>query len=693
MRTRYTATIGFRILLAFFCIFVILIIQGSVGIYRSRKAVELQRHAYTSQRDLMQFRHKLSFLRIRMFTFLGTLDPTKMETLKAEIEQLFEEISKDSQTLNIQDEIFASSQQTYRDIMALHWDFQTVQAYELINSTSEEEYESLYETLETLSREIETTMQETIRQTNRQLTSLAAFFSLVELLILILWGWYLIRSIAGPIKQAVRSAQMIADGDLSMTIAVRRKDETGQLLTAFNTMIARLKAMSAEIETLIQAIQAGRLDHRGDAQAFAGGWRDLVQGINTVVDAFVTPITMTAQSIDRIAKGEILDPITETYQGDFNTIKDNLNSLIAATQDITQVAEALAAGNLEIEVHERSDQDTLMQALNAMVQRLREVVRHVKSATKNVAIGSSELIFSAKQMSDGASEQAAATQEASSSLEEMAANIRQNAENAIQTEKMAKRTANDAEEGGQAVTQTVAAMKEIVEKILIIQEIAQETRMLSLNATIEAARASEHGKAFSTVAAEIRQLADTTKKSAEAIKHLSDSSVGIAERSGAMLAKMVPNSQKTAELVQEISAASNEQSMGVNQVNKAIYQLDQVTQQNASLAEEVAAMAEKLADQSIHLQSAVEFFTLAETTLQEEEEAAHSETTSVEPGGRETHRESPQSEKTSHHAVGRNNLKQDRTSPRDTNMHQMERDDVEEQDDVNDAHDADFERY
>jgi methyl-accepting chemotaxis protein len=402
---------------------------------------------------------------------------------------------------------------------------------------------------------------------------------------------------------------------------------------------------------------------------------------------------MAAQSIDRIAKGEIPDPITETYQGDFNTIKDNLNSLIAATQDISQVAEALAAGNLEVEVQERSDQDTLMQALNAMVQRLREVVRHVKTATKNVAIGSSELIFSAKQVSDGVSEQAAATQEASSSLEEMAANIRQNAENAIQTEKMAKRTADDAEEGGQAVTQTVAAMKEIVEKILIIQEIAQETRMLSLNATIEAARASEHGKAFSTVAAEIRQLADTTKKSAEAIKHLSDSSVAIAERSGALLVKMVPNSQKTAELVQEISAASSEQNMSVAQVNRAIYQLDQVTQQNASLAEEVASMAEELANQATQLQSAVEFFTLAETTLQEE--AARSETRSVEPRVRETRREqSTRSKRPSDHAVVRNTFKQDQASLRDTEMHQMERDDdVEEQDDVNDPYDAEFERY
>ena len=189
------------------------------------------------------------------------------------------------------------------------------------------------------------------------------------------------------------------DGFLSMRVTVRRNDETGQLLTAFNAMIARLKAMLTEVETLIQAVQAGRLDHRGEAQAFTGGWRDLVQGINSVVDAFVAPITMAARSIDRIAQGDIPDTITEAYQGDFNTIKDNLNSLIDATQAITQLAEALAAGNLDVDVRERSAQDTLMQAVNTMIHRLREVVRHVKSAANTIAVSSKEMSFSAEQMS------------------------------------------------------------------------------------------------------------------------------------------------------------------------------------------------------------------------------------------------------------------------------------------------------
>lgn len=208
--------------------------------------------------------------------------------------------------------------------------------------------------------------------------------------------------------------------------------------------------------------------------------------------------------------------------------------------------------------------------------------------------------------------QAAAAEQASASLEEMAANIRQNADNALQTQQIAQKTAEDAREGERSVTQTASAMKAIVEKVLIIEEIANETRMLSLNATIEAARASDHGKAFSTVAAEVRQLAVTAKAAAEEIKKISHSSIAVAEQSGMMLSKIVPNSQKTAELVQEISAASSEQSMGVDQINAAIQQLDQVTQQNTGMAEHVAAMAEELAAQSTQLQQAIEFFKLGD---------------------------------------------------------------------------------
>ncbi|MHB1400754.1 MAG: methyl-accepting chemotaxis protein, partial [Trichloromonadaceae bacterium] len=208
----------------------------------------------------------------------------------------------------------------------------------------------------------------------------------------------------------------------------------------------------------------------------------------------------------------------------------------------------------------------------------------------------------------GATEQAASAEEASSSMEQMAANIRQNADNALQTEKIAVKSAADAQAGGQAVAQTVSAMKEIAGKISIIEEIARQTNLLALNAAIEAARAGEHGKGFAVVASEVRKLAERSQLAAAEISQLSGSSVEVAEKAGAMLVRMVPDIQRTAELVQEIAAASKEQDTGAEQVNKAIQQLDQVIQQNASASEEMASTAEELSGQAEQLQHTIAFF-------------------------------------------------------------------------------------
>ncbi|MEW6521939.1 MAG: methyl-accepting chemotaxis protein, partial [Thermodesulfobacteriota bacterium] len=205
-------------------------------------------------------------------------------------------------------------------------------------------------------------------------------------------------------------------------------------------------------------------------------------------------------------------------------------------------------------------------------------------------------------------EQAAAAEEASSSMEQMSSNIRQNADNALQTEKIAVKSASDAQEGGKAVNQTVGAMKEIAGKISIIEEIARQTNLLALNAAIEAARAGEHGKGFAVVASEVRKLAERSQKAAAEISELSSASVEVAEKAGDMLSKMLPDIQKTAELVQEISAASKEQDTGAEQINKAIQQLDQVIQQNAGASEEMSSTAEELSAQAEQLQGIIAFF-------------------------------------------------------------------------------------
>jgi methyl-accepting chemotaxis protein len=213
-------------------------------------------------------------------------------------------------------------------------------------------------------------------------------------------------------------------------------------------------------------------------------------------------------------------------------------------------------------------------------------------------------------MSQGTTEQAASAEEASSSIEEMNATIKQNADNASQTEKIALKSAADAEESGKAVTEAVTAMKEIAGKISIIEEIARQTNLLALNAAIEAARAGDHGKGFAVVAAEVRRLAERSQAAAGEISKLSASSVQVAELAGSMLLKLVPDIQKTSELVQEISAASKEQAGGADQINLSIQQLNQVVQQNAGAAEEMSSTAEELSAQAEQLQETIMFFKL-----------------------------------------------------------------------------------
>jgi methyl-accepting chemotaxis protein len=275
-----------------------------------------------------------------------------------------------------------------------------------------------------------------------------------------------------------------------------------------------------------------------------------------------------------------------------------------------ETADRLAAGDLTFEIGATTKDETgmLLAAMSTMLNKLREVVTEVKAATDYVAQGSQELSSGSEEMSQGASEQAAAAEEASSSMEQMTSNIRQNADNAIQTEKIAVKSAEDAKAGGKAVLETVHAMKEIASKINIIEEIARQTNLLALNAAIEAARAGEHGKGFAVVASEVRKLAERSQKAAGEISELSANSVHIAETAGELLSKMVPDIQKTAELVQEISAASREQDTGAEQINKAIQQLDQVIQQNASASEEMSSTAEELASQAEQLQSTITFF-------------------------------------------------------------------------------------
>lgn len=287
-------------------------------------------------------------------------------------------------------------------------------------------------------------------------------------------------------------------------------------------------------------------------------------------------------------------------------------SITRPIAEVVAVLKTVAKGDLtqRLEVTSTDEIGQMITSINEMADALNVVVSDVTKAVGNVASGSEQLSATAQQLSQGASEQAAAAEESTSSMEEMTSSIQQNADNAKQTDKLASKAAEDAKVSGAAVSQTVAAMKEVAEKINIIEEIARKTDLLALNAAVEAARAGEHGKGFAVVASEVRKLAERSQTAAGEISKLTFGGVKVAEEAGELLTKLVPDIRKTAELVQEIAASSNEQNTGAAQINKAIQQLDQVIQQNSSSSEEMASTSEELASQAQQMQTAIAFFKL-----------------------------------------------------------------------------------
>jgi methyl-accepting chemotaxis protein len=337
-------------------------------------------------------------------------------------------------------------------------------------------------------------------------------------------------------------------------------------------MRANVKALIADTNLLAAAAVEGNLDVRADAGRHQGDFRRIVEGINATLDGIILPMSEAVAVLVEIEKGDLTMSVKGDYKGQLKDFKDTVNNT---------------------------------------VEKLAQIIAEVNATTETLASATGQISSTAQSLSQASSEQAASVEETSASVEQMSASIRQNTDNAKVANTMSADGTAKAADGGVAVTETVAAMKQIAKKIGIIDDIAYQTNLLALNAAIEAARAGEHGKGFAVVAAEVRKLAERSQVAAQEIGQLAGNSVGMAERAGKLLDEIVPATRKTADLVQEITAASQEQTVGVDQVNTAMSQLSQITQQNASASEELAATAEEMSGQAVNLQELMAFFTLS----------------------------------------------------------------------------------